>query len=351
MSKDNKLNFLSIGLMYVGSVVGAGFASGREIWQFFGMFTENAIKGVALTGIFYVVFGLMVTLIAQKGKTCDIGELIVPGNNRKLINLIGYFVAVILLTTIVSMFAAGGALVSQQFGINTLVGSIVLMIAVVATVIGGFNRLSKMFKMVMPVLLFIVIGTALIVIFSDLPKGTMQGEVTITGLTDNWAVSSFLYMSYNLMAIIPILGTASINAKNTKHAIGGALLGSFFLCVMVLVVCKAMLTDPGYSHVIDMPMLAIAGKLGKGAGILYAVVLMFAIYSSCSSNFYGFTTKLKEDKNKNKKIILCAIAGLVCSMAGFKTIVAYLYSGIGVLGIGVIAMITVNFIRKVIIKR
>ncbi len=33
-----KLNFFHVALMYVGTIMGAGFASGREIWQFFGVF-------------------------------------------------------------------------------------------------------------------------------------------------------------------------------------------------------------------------------------------------------------------------------------------------------------------------
>ena len=36
-SKSVNLNVLNVALMFVGAIMGAGFASGREIWQFFGV--------------------------------------------------------------------------------------------------------------------------------------------------------------------------------------------------------------------------------------------------------------------------------------------------------------------------
>ena len=35
-NKKVNLNVINVALMFVGAIMGAGFASGREIWQFFG---------------------------------------------------------------------------------------------------------------------------------------------------------------------------------------------------------------------------------------------------------------------------------------------------------------------------
>ena len=73
MGKSKNLNFLSVALMFVGSIVGAGFASGREIWQFFGCFQGNAVKGSVIAGCFFVAIGLMIALIARMIRSCDMG--------------------------------------------------------------------------------------------------------------------------------------------------------------------------------------------------------------------------------------------------------------------------------------
>ena len=51
MKENKKLNALNVAGLYVGAIIGAGFASGREIWQFFGLFGEKGIYGVVIFAI------------------------------------------------------------------------------------------------------------------------------------------------------------------------------------------------------------------------------------------------------------------------------------------------------------
>ncbi|MBF1151117.1 MAG: hypothetical protein HXL83_06845, partial [[Eubacterium] sulci] len=53
------MSFISIGFMFIGAVMGAGFASGREAWQYFGIFGEQAYFGVAIEAFLFVAVGLM----------------------------------------------------------------------------------------------------------------------------------------------------------------------------------------------------------------------------------------------------------------------------------------------------
>ena len=42
-----KLNWIEIISLYIGVIMGAGFASGRECWQFFGVFGNKGYYGAA----------------------------------------------------------------------------------------------------------------------------------------------------------------------------------------------------------------------------------------------------------------------------------------------------------------
>ena len=44
--KKTNLNFLNVALMFVGAIMGAGFESGREIWQFIGVIGRQGRKGI-----------------------------------------------------------------------------------------------------------------------------------------------------------------------------------------------------------------------------------------------------------------------------------------------------------------
>ena len=45
--KMKKLNWIEITSLYIGIIMGAGFASGRECWQFFGVFGTKGYAGAA----------------------------------------------------------------------------------------------------------------------------------------------------------------------------------------------------------------------------------------------------------------------------------------------------------------
>ena len=89
--------------------MGAGFASGREIWQFFGVFGTFGNIGIIFAAILFVTLGMMTGYIARTLGSSDMGKVVVPGGNQKVISAIGYFMAILLYTAIVSMTAAGGA--------------------------------------------------------------------------------------------------------------------------------------------------------------------------------------------------------------------------------------------------
>lgn len=149
-SKSVNLNVLNVALMFVGAIMGAGFASGREIWQFFGVFGEKGQIGVLLVGVLFIMLGTMTAYIARKLNTNDMGRIIVPGNNQKISNLISWFMAFILFTVLINMTAACGAMLNQLFGINRLIGGVLIAVLVIITVLGEFQRISKVFRFIMP---------------------------------------------------------------------------------------------------------------------------------------------------------------------------------------------------------
>jgi uncharacterized membrane protein YkvI len=269
MMLKHRLNMLGVALVYTGAILGAGFASGREIWQFFGVFGNNGLIGVALVGGLFVLLGMITAVIAIKIGTNDMGRVIVPGHNKYLVQFVGYFMAIMLFTVIITMSAAGGAMFDQQLGLPRALGGGVIVIMVVLTVIGGFDRVSRAFRFMMPFLIGIILLLCVSVLFA--------GDVTETGdavfepspLAPTWWLAAILYISYNILAVIPIVATAAINAKSTKHAIWGAALGGIFLTLLALFILLVLRTDPALSNTMEMPMLAFSDHISGPVNIIY----------------------------------------------------------------------------------
>lgn len=343
MQQKTNLNLLNVALMFVGAIMGAGFASGREIWQFFGVFGKQGRIGILLIAVLFVVLGMMTAYLARILGTNDMGRIIAPGGNPKIENLVSWFMAIMLFTVLINMTAAGGALLHQNFGISRLVGGVLIGVLVIVTVLGEFERISKVFRYIMPVLFAAVILISVLAVTANLGASAQREPVKPSPIAGNWVLAACLYISYNILAMIPIVATSSVNAKSEKSAMLGSGLGGIFLGVLAFTIVLALQKDMQFAQAMDMPMLAYAGRISKGAGIIYSVLLFAAIYASATSNFYGFTTKLRTDEKKSRKVILSACLAFLLGLVGFKNVVAYMFPIEGYLGFAIIAMLLLNF--------
>ncbi len=342
-TKPAQLGFFSVALLYVGTVMGAGFASGREIWQFFGVFGKFGIIGIIFAAVLFVTLGMMTGYIARTLGTSDMGKVVVPGGNKKVISAIGYFMAGLLYTAIVSMTAAGGALLHQLFGMPRMIGGILVTMLVILTVLGEFERVSKVFRCIMPVLFVTVIAVSVMVILCPLEASSLHQEIEPSPLAPNWVIAALLYISVNMLGMIAVVAKSSVNAKNSRHGIAGAGLGGIFLGLLSFVLLAAMQKDMYYTQALDMPMLGFAGRVSPILTVVYGLVLFCSIYSAATSNYYAFTTKIKEGPHKKKLVILFAVLGFLMGLMGFKNVIGILFPIIGFLGFLVIGMLLVNF--------
>lgn len=340
----HEISAVNIAFLYVGTLMGAGFASGREIWQFFGVFETKSYFAVLMVTALFILFGLMTVKISRAEDTTDIGKIIMPFENRYLESLFGYVTAAILFIVYIVMAAAGGALFQEQFGIHRVFGGILLMVMVIATTLGGFERISKNFKYIIPVLLAVVFLVCLGIIFRESPVSAGEVKIRISPMTPNWLFSAVIYISYNMLAGIPILGNSAHRTKSIKTAFLGAALGGLILGLAALVMNHAMLTDKALASVSVLPVLALSGKLAGWIRWVYAALLLFAVYASATSNFYGFTTKIKEGRRKNNYIVIAAVIGFVLSLIGFADIIAFVLPLEGYCGLVFLIAMTVHYI-------
>ena len=191
-SKSVNLNVLNVALMFVGAIMGAGFASGRELWQFFGVFGIRGKIGVLLVGILFILLGTATAYIARKLGTNEMGRIIAPGNNQKITNAVSWFMAIILFTVLINMTAACGAMLNQLFGINPMIGGVLIDVLVVATVLGEFERISKVFKYIMPVLFVAVVAVSIIVILCCDKIEADMSLLNPSPIAGNWVLASCL---------------------------------------------------------------------------------------------------------------------------------------------------------------
>ena len=339
------LTFFNVAALYVGTLMGAGFASGREGWQFFGVFGMKGYTGLMISGTLFMIIGMMVSYIARKKNTQDMGRIIDFTDSPKVSAAIGYLMAGILYTIIISMSAAGGSFLHQQFGLPQAVGGLLIVILVIITVLGDFERISKIFRLITPALFAIDVLLCIIVMNMDIQQSGATEGFPVSGMASTWYFAAILFVCYNMLGMIPIVGEASVKAKSQGHGIFGAAAGGFMLFLLTLLLITALRKDMAFTNEMDLPMLAYAAKISPIANIAFGTVLFAAIYSAATSTYYGFSTKIKDGPKKKYILIAGAFMGFLCGLTGFNTIVAYLYPAEGYIGIVILVSIIINFVK------
>lgn len=341
-----KLSWIEITSLYIGVIMGAGFASGRECWQFFGVFGSKGYYGAIGSTVCFIMLACMVTYIARSKNSSDLGRLISPFDNGVIDGIIGWVLAIIYYTMIIAMTAAGGSLLDQQFGISKAVGGAVIALLCIVTVLGDFERVSRVFRLLIPVLFVIGVLTIVLTIRADFGQSGPVSGYKPGRMSPSWPVSALVFMAYNTLGMITMSGSSAVNARDTRSAYTGAVMGTLCLGGLTILLLRALLTDMAFSSGLDLPMLGFSARLDPVLNIIYAVVLYGAVYSTGASTYYGFSTRLAPGRLRRYIIIFGAAAGFALGLTGFKRLVEFLYPAQGYIGILFIILIIINFCKE-----
>ena len=101
-----------------------------------------------------------------------------------------------------------------------------------------------------------------------------------------------------------------------------------------------------FSSELDLPMLGYSARISPVLNVIYAIILYGAVYSTGSSTYYGFSTKLSDGRAKKVIIVVGAAAGFLLGLTGFKKLVEFLYPAQGYIGILFIILIIINFAKE-----
>jgi uncharacterized membrane protein YkvI len=161
------------------------------------------------------------------------------------------------------------------------------------------------------------------------------------GLISNWLLAAVLYVSYNTVISIAVLGPLGVEARHKKAIRNGAILGGAGLGVGSIMIYLALSGHIESIHKLEVPMLFIAGGISSIVQIIYAVVLIAEVYTTAVGSLYGFTSRITDISKNPRKGRIIVIAGtliaLVASQFGFSNLVKYLYPVVGYGGIVLLA--------------
>lgn len=333
---------LRIGSAFIGIIVGAGFASGKEIIQYFTSFGMLGTAAAILSTALFAYLGMTLTRLGSRTKTTSHKEVIYKISGPYLGILVDAIIVFTLFGVGVVMLAGAGSVLNQQFGLEPYIGNLLMAVLVIGTVMMNVQRVIAVIGSITP---FLVLTIILIGIYSIFTMDSSFAELNpiakdLDTTLPNWFVSSINYVSFNVAvgaAMSLVMGGAE---KDEKTAALGGLVGGLGLGLMIIISHLAIFSKVDLVADYDMPMLKLVHDISPVLGIFMSVILFGMVFNTAVSMFYAFVARFADmhTKKSDVMIVLTVTIGFVLSfMAGFKNLVSLVYPFIGYIGLFLIA--------------
>jgi uncharacterized membrane protein YkvI len=216
------------GLVIQAVMVGGGYATGRELVEFFvSKGPATGLAGLALTALWFSGAAVVSFELARRYRAFDYRSFcrIFLGRFWVLFEF-GYYALLLLILSVLS--AAAGKLLAQMLGLPELINSILYM-AVVAFVLFFGNRLIERIISAWAVVFYLTYGSVFALV---LWKFGPQLHAALQAKPLDWAEAvrdSFSYTGYNVV-VLPILIFVARNFQSRSQAMtAGALAGPLIL--------------------------------------------------------------------------------------------------------------------------
>ena len=338
-NQDNKsaAPIPSIAATFVGTVVGAGFASGREIYRFFSMQGSQGWAGVIISLLLLGVFGAKVFRIGLAIKPKSYKEFLNFTLGPALTRSADWMISLFLIILIGVMFAGSGA-VFEELGLGYWTG---IILSALLTALVLFKELPGLISANLIIVPLMFGGASAVAVFAiqnrcvaPLPKCA----------DFNWILAAIQFSSYNLVLAIPVLLSLCRKFPSAKELKLGGWLGSLLLGTMAGLIHWAIVSHlPRLRHS-PLPMVDLARLAGEWVYWVYALVLWGEMLTTLLANFYGVAQRLAAASGWQFRfwVLILIPTGILIGEIGFANLVSKFYPLFGYLSLILIGSLMVK---------
>ena len=332
-------NVLKVVFVIIGTLIGAGFASGQEVYLFFFSYGMKGLIGILISSIIIgvVIYSTFNILNKYKINTYkDFLNILIP-KNTKLKIIANFIINIFILITFFIMIAGFGAYFEQEIGITFIV---------FMTSIKGVVKVNEL---IVPILIgfIFIIG---IISIKDTHILNLENYVIRTNYT-NFALSAVLYSSYNSILLIPVLITLNNYVKNKKQIFYISFISAIVTILLSVIIFLLLVRVDVDISKLEMPVVYVVSNMFKILRYIYGVIILGSIFTTAISLGVSFLQNTAKNKKGYTQIsIIMCITSVIISKFGFSNLVSLLYPIFGYLGLIQILRLCVIKISKVTVR-
>lgn len=326
----------SIVLVIIGALIGAGFASGQEIYSFFYCYGINGLFGIAVTCTLISVLIFKSFKIICKNQINSYEEfLAIFIRNKKITKIISLILNILLLASFYIMIAGFGAYFEQEIGINKIIGSLILVIMCFVVFLTNVKGVLKVSEYLVPILIVFIV----IIGVNNLCTIDLR-NIQIPIIKKGWLLSSIIYCSYNVILLIPVLISLRKHISKEENIKYIAIISNIIIIVLSSMIYMILIKSDVEISTLEMPAVYIIRKFFPKLKNIYAFIILSSIFTTAISIGIGLLQNISKDKKSYTQLVtFMCITSLIISNFGFSKLLNFAYPVFGYLGIAQILCI------------
>lgn len=333
--KNKFITIFQVAVVFVGTVVGAGLASGQEISQFFTTYGLKGFIGIVLCPIIYIFVGYMIVELSISYKLKSYNQLINLVSPGILGKATDWITGLFLLSSAAIILAGSGALLHQFFGISRWVGIIIMASISLMTLLRNTQGLIEINSFIVPSLVTLIVTLFVLYYFFGTTGDVLLNLNKSYNYKTHWFISTLLYGGFNILCCSGVLVPFSSEMGEKKLVFKGIILGSVILAVLSFMINFMLMLNIPYIFNYEIPLLYIANRFGRGLQFCLLIIILCEMFSTEVSDIYSIAKTL-EQKFKisyNSGVIIVILLSLPISQIGFVKLINVLYPSFGIISL------------------
>jgi len=339
-------NIVKVASIYMATIIGAGFASGQEIVQFFSTYYEGGFYGIILAGVLFSIIGYTVLDRVYRERIRNYDEYLFPSVGWVVGWIMEIVVALFMLSLFCIMIAGAGGILFERFNIPLSLGVVLMTIVCMFFMLADIRGVVTLSSVVTPILITGIISIGLyVIIYKDISVFDV-GELARSA-TNNWFFSALVYVSYNSILSVVVMCSLLPYLKTRKVGVFGGILGGLMLCFIAFILNTAILMFYPDALSKELPVLTIVGKYNSTVTNIYSFILWLAMLVSAVTSGFCFIERVSSKVPLNTRlltILTCALA-IPMSGLGFSSLIATLYPIFGFAGLFMVFIIVFQWLK------
>lgn len=321
---------LKIIFVLVGTFIGAGFASGKEIFNFFTIYSFNGLISIFIFSLFlflliYKCLNLKINL--KLNSYYDFLLYLEKKYKFFSVKIFLFIINVFLASSFYIMISALSSLFDYQFNIAkfiTIIWTIFICYCIFRN--KNINFIYLINSVLIPVLILFVV---LLCVFNiKLNNINFYESNSCFGFFKAFYMG-ILYFSYNSLLLIPIVFDLKITKK--INSLKTSLSFSLIIFFITFLINLLLLSFYDLVYNLELPVLFISNSSSKIFSYFYFFVFLSAILTTMISSGYSFIINFKENRFKIK-LFAFLLFSFVFYFFSFSDLIDFFYPFFGVLG-------------------